>query len=70
MNSPWETKAHELVASYALASWKQNKKRAGYRLPAIANALVKALGMHDAKEREHEIKRLCEVERLGAWTLV
>jgi hypothetical protein len=68
--SAWGTKAHAMVASYAAESWRANKKRRGYRLPAIASALVSALGIRDNVAREHEIKRLFEVERLGVWTLV
>ncbi len=66
----WETKAHTLIAQYSKQSWEQNKRKKGYRIPEIADALVKALGVHDNKAREYEIKRLFEVERLGAWTLV
>lgn len=66
----WERKAHATIAAHAKAAWVANKRRPGYRLPEVATALVKALGMHDRVAAEHEVKRLFEVERLGAWTRV
>ena len=66
----WEEKAHDLVAKYCHRSWIQNRRRSGYSIPAIAHALVKALGLHDPVAREYEVKRLFEVERLGAWSLI
>lgn len=67
---PWERKAHALVASYAAEAWRANKRRGGYTLPEIARALVAALGLKNATAREHELKRLFEIERLGAWSLI
>jgi hypothetical protein len=46
------------------------KKHRPYAVPAIADALVKALSTHDICAREHEIKRLFEIERSGAWSLI
>lgn len=37
---------------------------------AVKSRAVKALELHDAREREHEIKRLLEVDRLGALSLI
>ena len=67
---PWENKAHDIVARYCHRSWIQGKRQPGYSVPAIAHALVRALGIVDDRSREHEVKRLFEVERLGAWTLI
>jgi hypothetical protein len=66
----WEEKAHRLVAAYSRQAWRQNRCKAGYRLPEIAVALVTALGMHDRVAAEHECKRLFDVERTGSWTLI
>ena len=70
----WEKKAHALIGVYARESYtranKGRKRTVPYTLPEIADALVKALGIHDHKAREAEIKRLFEVERLGAWALI
>lgn len=46
------------------------KKHRPYAVPAIADALVKALAIHDSRAREHEVKRLFEIERSGAWSLI
>ncbi len=67
---PWERKAHELVGRYARQAWLANKKRGGYSLPEIASALVAALGLKDRGESEREVKRLFEIERVGAWSLI
>lgn len=45
-------------------------KHRPYTVPAIAAALVKALAIHDDRAREHEVKRLFEIERSGAWSLI
>ncbi len=66
----WEAKAHKIIADYCRQAWKSNGKRQGYSVPAIADALVKALGIKDGKAREHEVKRLFEIERVGAWSLI
>jgi len=49
---------------------KLYKRHVPYSVPAIADALVNALGLHNERAREYEIKRLLEVERLGAWSLI
>jgi hypothetical protein len=46
------------------------KKHRPYSVPAIAAALVNALAIHDSRAREHEIKRLFEIERSSAWSLI
>ena len=46
------------------------KKHRPYVVPAIANALVVALRIHDNHTREHEVKRLFEIERAGVWSLI
>lgn len=46
------------------------KRHRPYTIPAIAEALVKALAIHDDSAREHELKRLFEIERSGAWSLI
>lgn len=66
----WEKKAHRVIAQYCRESWEQNGRWPGYYVPSIAHALVQALGIHNDDEREREVKRLFEVERLGAWTLI
>lgn len=88
--TPWERKAHELVARYCREAYLRAntpkravrrllardsrvrlvKKHRPYTVPAIANALVAALGIHEDVAREREIKRLFEVERQGAWSLI
>lgn len=68
-----------MIARYCRDAWRQtNTQRDGtryqrhrpYAIPEIAAALVSALGIHDDEAREHEIKRLFELERTGAWTLI
>lgn len=66
----WEIKAHKLIASYSYSAWLVNGKKPGYSVPELARALVKALGIHNNKEREHEIKRLFQVEYYKAYTLI
>ena len=76
----WEEKAHRIIAAYCRTSYLQTnppptkpgtcKRHRPYHVPSIAHALVSALAIHDEHEREHECKRLFEVERLGAWSLI
>lgn len=48
----------------------RKRKHVPYATPEIARALVQALGNHDHRAREEECKRLFEIERLGAWSLI
>jgi len=76
--STWERKAHSIAAGYSLESARKVRTKRDlakgrwkpYRPPEIVDALVKGLGLHDAQERERELKRLFEVERQGCWTLI
>jgi len=76
---PYEEKAHKLIARYCRESYlnanppkpkRKRKRHTPYSVPEIAEALVKALGIHDEREREHECKRLFEIERSGAWSFI
>ena len=78
-DEPWIAKAREIAARYSHEAWRQAnfdktgkryKRRRPYAVPAIAEALVKAIGLPDRTAREHECKRLFEVERLGAWSMI
>jgi len=70
MMTPWEHKAHCIVAKHSRAAWLANKKRAGYRIPEIASALVAVLGWKDRRAAEVEAKRLFHIDAYGAWSLV
>lgn len=74
----WETKAHATIARLCFAAWdKAQQKRGGgryrrhrpYAIPAEADALVKALGMHDRREAEETCKalffRVFDLEDMG-----
>lgn len=72
-------KAREIIARYALEAYREanttkrgtrRKRHRPYTVPAIAEALTAALSIADEREREHEIKRLFEIERMGAWSLI
>jgi hypothetical protein len=71
----WHDKAKEIIARHSLESYRQanilpngqkRKRHVPYSIPEIATSLVNALNTND----EHEAKRLFEVERLGAWSLI
>lgn len=71
----WRHKAQEIIGRYCLASYKQantlpngrtRKRHVPYSVPEIAAALILTLDIND----EAEAKRLFEVERIGAWTLI
>ena len=72
---PWHRKTEEIIARYSLESYRQanilpngraRRHHVPYHVPEIARALVECLNRND----EHEAKRLFQVERLGAWTLI
>jgi hypothetical protein len=71
----WRDKANELIATYCAHSYREanflptgrkRKRHIAYSVPEIAAALVAALRAND----EHEAKRLFEIERLGAWSMI
>jgi hypothetical protein len=71
----WHHKAKEIMAAYSLEAYraanimkngKARKRHVPYSVPEICVALAACLDRDD----EHEAKRLFEVERLGAWTLI
>jgi hypothetical protein len=71
----WHHKAQEIIDAHCRAAWRQanikpngttRRRHVPYRVPDIAAALVECLNRDD----EHEAKRLFEVARLGAWTLI
>ncbi len=68
---PWRQKARDIIAAESLAAYRaantpKRKRHVPYRLPAIVDALVAALGQDD----EHEAKRLFIVHATGAETLI
>lgn len=70
LDNAWRQKAQAIISlecarAYTAAN-KGKKRHVPYRVPEIAEALIKALDKND----EHEVKRLFHIYHTGALSLI
>ena len=67
MLTPWEQKAHRLIAELARQEFERSNRLPNgrlrarhkpYSLPPVAQQLVEILGLHDRTEAEHRAKSI------------